>query len=211
MTKSAGHQRPAPVVAIEQMMRLQPLYMLSRYLDAGSLAAFDSTFRRSAKLYDRIRIAADYGSEQIDGREIFYFHRRGKDRRQQFEFVFKFYAHDGVIIHDAIEVCWCEIPLEDLLQQCVETDIRGLQKFTVYLYDDEHLHLGSVLFANGRSLDFTASADGEGFIVVMLYGKSDGDKRRAADVQARMVEVGSTRNTLARVQKLARFLQRSGS
>lgn len=206
MMKPAQHVRMVAASTIEQAMRLQPLDTLARYLDGGSMAAFDSMFIRSTELYEQIKSAADYGSDRIDGREIFYFHRRRRYRQRRYEFAFKFYAHDGEIHSDAIEVCWCEIPLEEFLQRCSATASQGLQKYSVYLYDDEHLHLGSVLFANGRSLDFAASEDGERFIVVMLYGTSDEDERRAADVRSRMVALGRTRHAHSRVQRLTSFV-----
>lgn len=163
----------------------------------------------SPALYEQIKHAADYGSDRIDDQEILFFHRQRKYRQRRYEFAFKFYACDGAIRRDAIEVSWCEIPLEQLLHRCSTMDDPGLRDYTVYLYDDEYLNLGSVLFANGRSLDFSASANGEGFIVVMLYGESDEDERRAASVRSRMVELGRTQHTHPRVQRLVRFVAES--
>ncbi|UHQ21437.1 hypothetical protein LVB77_12160 [Lysobacter sp. 5GHs7-4] len=209
MTKPV-RRPPSPVArAIEKVARLQPLELLARYLAAGSMAAFDAALADSPELYEEIKLAADYGSDRIDDQEILYFHRQRKYRQRRYEFAFKFYACGDAIRYDAIEVSWCEIPLQQLLQRCSEMNDPGLRDYAVYLYDDEYLNLGTVLFANGRSLDFAASANGEEFIVVMLYGKSEEDERRAAAVRSRMVTLGATKQTHPRVERLADYVVRS--
>ncbi|KRC62571.1 hypothetical protein ASE14_01710 [Agromyces sp. Root81] len=194
MRAIAAARRSRSVVdqAIGTAARLRPLDMLTRYLAAGSMAACDPVFADSHELYEQIKRAADYGSDRIDGHEIFFFHRRRMFRRLQYEFAFKFYAVNGEVRHDAIEVCWCEIPLEQLLSRCSTMADPGLREYSVYRYDDEYQNLGCVVFANGRSLDFSASGRGDGFTVVMLYGRSDDDESRAASVRSRMLMLDPT-------------------
>lgn len=209
MTKPV-RRLPSPIArAIEKAARLRPLELLSRYLGAGSMAAFDPALANSPGLYEQIKRAADYGSDRIDDQEILFFHRQRKYRQRRYEFAFKFYACDGAVRRDAIEVSWCEIPLRQLLERCSAMDDPGLRDYSVYLYDDEYLNLGTVLFANGRSLDFAASANGEEFIVVMLYGKSEEDERRAAGVRSRMVALGMTQHAHPRVERLADYVAKS--
>lgn len=173
--------------------------------------AFNPVFAKSAELYEQVKRAADYGSECIDGQEVFYLHRQRKFRHRRYEFAIKFYAYDGDIRQDAIEVCWCEIPLEQLLAHNSAITGIDLKEYSLYLYDDEYLTHGSVLFANGRMLDFTASGIGEEFIVVMLHGRSVEDDRRVAAMCTRMVKLGRTKHTKSRVQRLANFVANSGS
>lgn len=181
--------------AIERTVRLRPLDLLSRYLQGGSLAVFDPVLGRSPGLYAQVKEAADYGSDCVDGHEVFYFNRQRKYRQRRYEFAFRFHADEGEIRHDEIAVAWCEIPLDELLIQCSAMSDPGMREYAIYLYDDAYLQHGSVLFGNGRMMDFVASANGERFVVAILYGQREGDVQRAMDLRSRMVKLGSTQHT----------------
>lgn len=193
---------------IRRALRMRPLDFLASYIESGALIALNGACIELPNIYAQVKRAADYASDCIDGLEVFHFHRQRKFRRRRYEFAIKVYAENGHIVRDAIEVAWSEIALEDLLAWIFDSHGGGAYGFTAFIYDDEFLQHGTIVFSNGRLLDFRSSVSGKTFVVAMIHGAASDDHLRAEAIHRRMVILGEGQHVNQRVLDLVKFIDK---